>query len=83
MRQQLLRLSSPRARQGQSRHNEVVFDPAPWVSGLPGTIEAFFALPGSTPEDVAKVRRAHAAFVREHAGGAAAGSTPLLVRPGV
>ena len=45
-------------------YNELIFDPAPWVSGLPGSIEAFFLPPWSSPADVASTFRAHAAFRR-------------------
>ena len=46
--------------------NELIFDLRPWIGGLPGSIEAFFLRPSSSPEDVASTTRAHAAFKREY-----------------
>ena len=56
-------------------HNEVVFDVVSWVANLPSTIEAFFIQPGSSAEEAAQVRTAHAAFRHE----LRAPETPLLL----
>ena len=53
--------------------NELIFDPTPWIDGLPGSIEAFFLPPWSSPADVASTVRAHATFMRDYAS-----DVPLL-----
>lgn len=55
---------------------ELIFDPTPWVVGLPHSIEAFFTLPFSSESDRRNVRDAHLAFTKQYGRAAAA---PLLV----
>ena len=59
------------------RYNELVFDPELWVRRLPFTIEAFFVLPGSSPEDLSHARAEHASFLKEYHISAV--EVPLLV----
>lgn len=47
-------------------YNELIFDPKPWVDGLPDSIAAFFVLPSSSRDDLQRTIRAHAAFKSEY-----------------
>jgi len=58
-----------------NKYNELIFDPDPWVAGLPDSIYAFFVPVRSMPGDVEKVKHAHALFVEQYK----ATNTPLLI----
>ena len=77
--QQQALLRSGHATKSESLYNEVVIDPATYVSALPGAVEAFVVTAGpQRAEDAAEMARVRQAFAAEY-GLAGRSAPPLLV----